>query len=100
MKDVLTGKSRGFGFVTFSHPKILDRVLKQDHVIDGKIVSVAILDINPFVYLNLRLIQKELYPKTMKLPLPSYLSVEFLLILIMRGSRPSFPSMVKFWMPL
>ncbi|KAJ3369447.1 hypothetical protein HDU91_007237 [Kappamyces sp. JEL0680] len=39
MKDVITGRSRGFGFVTFSHPKTLDRVLKQDHTIDGKIVD-------------------------------------------------------------
>lgn len=38
MKDPMSGKSRGFGFVTFSNPKTLDRVLKQDHNIDGKLV--------------------------------------------------------------
>lgn len=39
MVDTASGLSRGFGFVTFAHPSILDRVLKQDHTIDGKLVS-------------------------------------------------------------
>ncbi|KAI8901244.1 hypothetical protein BC833DRAFT_578513 [Globomyces pollinis-pini] len=39
MTDNFTGRSRGFGFVTFEDPKVLDRVLKQDHTIDGKIVD-------------------------------------------------------------
>jgi RNA-binding protein Musashi len=38
MKDTITGKSRGFGFITFEDPVSLQRVLKQDHIIDGKMV--------------------------------------------------------------
>lgn len=38
MKDTVTGKSRGFGFITYEDPASLQRVLKQDHVIDGKMV--------------------------------------------------------------
>lgn len=38
MKDSFTGQSRGFGFVTFDDPASLLRALKQDHIIDGKMV--------------------------------------------------------------
>lgn len=43
MMDTMTGKSRGFGFVTFTDPKSIDRILKQDHVVDGKIVSRVVV---------------------------------------------------------
>lgn len=36
MKDALTGKSRGFGFVTYASTKDVDDVLKRDHFLDGK----------------------------------------------------------------
>ncbi|CAL0316734.1 unnamed protein product [Lupinus luteus] len=39
MRDKNTGKPRGFGFVVFSDPSILDRVLQDKHVIDGRTVD-------------------------------------------------------------
>ncbi|KAL2463551.1 RNA-binding (RRM/RBD/RNP motif) family protein [Forsythia ovata] len=39
MRDKLTGKPRGFGFVVFADPNILDRVLQDSHVIDNRTVE-------------------------------------------------------------
>ncbi|GER33270.1 RNA-binding (RRM/RBD/RNP motifs) family protein [Striga asiatica] len=39
MRDKISGKPRGFGFVVFSDPDILDRVLQDRHVIDGRTVE-------------------------------------------------------------
>lgn len=38
MREKNTGKPRGFGFVIFADPSILDRVLEDKHVIDGRTV--------------------------------------------------------------
>lgn len=38
MQDRATGKSRGFGFVTYKDPLITSIVLSQTHVIDGRVV--------------------------------------------------------------
>ncbi|KAM3192060.1 hypothetical protein ACQJBY_069357 [Aegilops geniculata] len=40
MKDKHTGMPRGFGFVTFSDPSVIDRVLEDEHTIDGRTVEV------------------------------------------------------------
>ncbi|XP_071710782.1 uncharacterized protein [Rutidosis leptorrhynchoides] len=40
MMDKITGRPRGFGFVTFADPSDADKVLAQDHVIDGRPVEV------------------------------------------------------------
>ncbi|AQK59717.1 uncharacterized isoform X1 [Zea mays] len=40
MKDKHTKMPRGFGFVTFSDPSVIDKVLEDDHVIDGRTVEV------------------------------------------------------------
>lgn len=51
MREKNTGKPRGFGFVVFADPSILDRVLEDKHVIDGRTVSESF---NSFlVYSNL-----------------------------------------------
>ncbi|KAM0831719.1 hypothetical protein ACQ4PT_065345 [Festuca glaucescens] len=40
MKDKHTRMPRGFGFVTFSDPSVIDRVLEDEHTIDGRTVEV------------------------------------------------------------
>ncbi|KAJ4827980.1 Heteroproteinous nuclear ribonucleoprotein 1 [Turnera subulata] len=39
MRDKTTGRPRGFGFVVFADPAILDRVLQDKHTIDGRVVE-------------------------------------------------------------
>ncbi|KAG6719134.1 hypothetical protein I3842_04G188100 [Carya illinoinensis] len=39
MRDKPTGRPRGFGFVVFSDPSVLDRVLQDKHTIDGRTVE-------------------------------------------------------------
>lgn len=38
MRDKVTSRPRGFGFVVFSDPSVLDRVLQEKHTIDGRTV--------------------------------------------------------------
>lgn len=40
MKDRATGNPRGFGFVTYADPSVVDKVIKDKHVIDGKMVEI------------------------------------------------------------
>nr|GEU95837.1 heterogeneous nuclear ribonucleoprotein 1 [Tanacetum cinerariifolium] len=39
MRDKISGRPRGFGFVVFSDPSVLDNVLQQKHTIDGRTVE-------------------------------------------------------------
>ncbi|KAJ9565163.1 hypothetical protein OSB04_001129 [Centaurea solstitialis] len=39
MRDKITGRPRGFGFVVFSDPSLLDSVLNDRHTIDGRNLS-------------------------------------------------------------
>ncbi|KAJ0877988.1 putative RNA recognition motif domain, nucleotide-binding alpha-beta plait domain superfamily [Helianthus annuus] len=39
MRDKITGRPRGFGFVVFSDPSVLDSVLQDRHAIDGRNVE-------------------------------------------------------------
>lgn len=48
MRDSATGRSRGFGFLTFKDPKCVNIVMVKEHYLDGKIV------IFPNVLLDLR----------------------------------------------
>lgn len=41
MRDKTTGRPRGFGFVVFSDPSVLDQVLQDKHTIDGRTVSLT-----------------------------------------------------------
>ena len=38
MRDKTIGRPRGFGFVVFANPSILDRVLQDKHTIDARTV--------------------------------------------------------------
>lgn len=39
MRDPATGRSRGFGFLTFKEASSVDEVLKKDHILDGKLID-------------------------------------------------------------
>uniref|UniRef100_A0A2P2JXQ5 Heterogeneous nuclear ribonucleoprotein 1 n=1 Tax=Rhizophora mucronata TaxID=61149 RepID=A0A2P2JXQ5_RHIMU len=39
MKDRTTGRARGFGFIVFADPAIAERVIKEKHNIDGRMVE-------------------------------------------------------------
>ena len=39
MRDSATGRSRGFGFLTFKDAKTVNIVMVKEHYLDGKIVS-------------------------------------------------------------
>lgn len=36
MKDRKTGQPRGFGFITYADPLVVDKVIEDPHVINGK----------------------------------------------------------------
>lgn len=38
MRDSASGRSRGFGFLTFRDPKTVNTVMVKEHYLDGKIV--------------------------------------------------------------
>ncbi|XP_022888850.1 heterogeneous nuclear ribonucleoprotein 1 [Olea europaea var. sylvestris] len=40
MKDRMTGHPRGFGFVTYADPSVVDRVIEETHIINGKQVEI------------------------------------------------------------
>lgn len=42
MRDSATGRSRGFGFLTFKDAKTVNIVMVKEHFLDGKIVSSSI----------------------------------------------------------
>lgn len=44
MRDSATGRSRGFGFLTFKDPRCVNTVMVKEHYLDGKIVSFSIDD--------------------------------------------------------
>ena len=48
MKDMTTGRSRGFGFLTFKDPASIDKVLETDHYIDGKKVCARFYCLSGF----------------------------------------------------
>ena len=40
MREKPTGRPRGFGFVVFSNPSVLDHVLQDRHTIEGRTISL------------------------------------------------------------
>lgn len=43
MKDRNTGQPRGFGFITYADSSVVDRVIEETHIINGKQVGILIL---------------------------------------------------------
>jgi len=43
MVDPITAKPRGFGFVTFKDPGLVDSVVKEKHTLDNKTVRKIII---------------------------------------------------------
>lgn len=41
MRDSATGRSRGFGFLTFRDAKTVNTVMVKEHYLDGKIVRTS-----------------------------------------------------------
>ncbi|KAK5137124.1 hypothetical protein LTR08_000629 [Meristemomyces frigidus] len=42
MRDGATGRSRGFGFLTFRDPKVVNTVMVKEHTLDGKLVRTGL----------------------------------------------------------
>ena len=40
MKDRKTGQPRGFGFITYADPSVVDTVIEDTHIINGKQVII------------------------------------------------------------
>lgn len=55
MREKTTGRPRGFGFVVFADPSILDRVLQDKHTIDGRTVRFSLKDSKVCLYVLLLL---------------------------------------------
>jgi len=51
MRDSATGRSRGFGFLTFKDPKCVNIVMVKEHFLDGKIVRCPITSL-PCIHLK------------------------------------------------
>lgn len=41
MKDRHTGRPRGFGFITYADPAVVDTVIAETHIINGKQVRFS-----------------------------------------------------------
>lgn len=53
MMDRISGRPRGFGFITFADHEVADRVLQEEHVIDGRAVGVSLyLLYSQFLFLH------------------------------------------------
>lgn len=52
MRDSTTGRSRGFGFLTFRDPKTVNTVMVKEHYLDSKIVGSLLCENVKGLYLQ------------------------------------------------
>lgn len=52
MTDKLSGRPRGFGFVTFADSAVADEILAQEHTIDGRVVTSYINHVDSKIVLQ------------------------------------------------
>lgn len=57
MRDSGTGRSRGFGFLTFKDAKTVNIVMVKEHFLDGKIVRLKRYFLRPIFYQRRELIK-------------------------------------------
>ena len=50
MKDRMTGRPRGFGFITYADPSVVDTVIVETHIINDKQVSVMYICVFDICY--------------------------------------------------
>lgn len=54
MRDRVTGRARGFGFVVFADPSVAERVILEKHVIDGRTVRIFLyFEFSPIIHFNI-----------------------------------------------
>lgn len=53
MRDRHTGQPRGFGFITYADPSVVDKVIEDNHIINGKQVSYANFLFFPTLFYNI-----------------------------------------------
>ncbi|GJN03860.1 hypothetical protein PR202_ga21349 [Eleusine coracana subsp. coracana] len=84
MKDKSTSQPRGFGFITYSNPAVVDKVIEDTHVINGKqIVDDLLANGNMIDLAGSKVEIKKAEPKKSSNPLQSSYS---------RSSRPAYDS--------
>lgn len=44
MRDANTGQSRGFGFLTMANPDDVDKIVQEEHYLDGKKVKTELFN--------------------------------------------------------
>jgi len=54
MRENQTGRSRGFGFLTFKDPKCVNAVMVKEHILDGKIVRPLPPKTTPLTYRSIQ----------------------------------------------
>ena len=82
MRENQTGRSRGFGFLTFKDPKCVNAVMVKEHILDGKIVRACRETV-----LTCRLIRNEPFLETNKIARQKSSSVELDRMSLKRNSK-------------
>lgn len=98
MRDGATGRSRGFGFLTFAEAKSVNEVVTKEHYLDGKIVSLRHLEYD-IVLTHDRSILNVPFLVTSRKRRPRCLSVVCRPIATKNSFQPSLDNLDGWWMP-